>query len=149
MGPKTENFTRFYHTSEYKCLARAYSLHELYDILGIVESFMQGYVYFGEICPELWRFKVEGVRLPPNFQRPLVAKLYVGSENVFEIGAFKNALCHRAVLLGSGFARRRGPKNVEFFVYVCVCVCLSVTLLKGDIFPNDFAQTALELESWR
>jgi len=34
MGPKTENFTRFYHTSEYKCLARAYSLHEFYDILG-------------------------------------------------------------------------------------------------------------------
>jgi len=124
-------------------------LHEFYDILGIVESFIQGYVYFGEICSELWRFKVEGVRLPPNFQRPLVAKLYVGSENVFEIGAYKNVLCHRAVLLGSGFARRRGPKNVEFFVYVCVCVCLSVTLLKGDIFPNDFAQTALELESWR
>ena len=25
------------------------------------------HVGFGEICPELWRFKVEGVRLPPNF----------------------------------------------------------------------------------
>lgn len=61
MGPKTENFTRFYHTSEYKFLARAYSLHELYDILGIVESFMQGLGRFAQSYGGL-KLRVSGYR---------------------------------------------------------------------------------------
>jgi len=61
MGLKTENFTRFYHTSEYKCLARAYSLHELYDILGIVESFMQGLGRFAQSYGGL-KLRVSGYR---------------------------------------------------------------------------------------
>ena len=77
---------------------------------------------FGEICPELWRFKVEGVRLPPNFQRPLVAKLYVGSENVFEIGPYKNVLCHRAEFCWARASHADEGRKMSSFLFMCVCL---------------------------
>ena len=40
---------------------------------------------FARGVPELWGFKVKEFQVPPNFQRPLVAKLYIELQNVLEV----------------------------------------------------------------
>ena len=70
---------------------------------------------------ELWGIQVERVRLPPNFQRPLAAKLCIRPSKVFEVQErARGPLSPCQIWMGSDFTRRRAAKNVKFFV------CLSV-----------------------
>ena len=75
--------------------------------------------------------------MPPNFQRPLAAKLCVRPPNMLEV------LYYHATFGGARISPAAGAaKNVEFFV--CLFVCLSVTLLNVRVCAPDFAMKALE-----
>jgi len=77
---------------------------------------------------ELWGFSVESVWLPPNFQRPLVAKLCVSSPKVLEAQErARGPLSPCQVWWGSDFTRRQGCQ--KRWVFVCLSVCLSVCRL--------------------
>ena len=71
-----------------------------------------GYVVMGVLSSGIW--------LPPNFQRPLAAKLWVRPLKVFEVQERARgplSPCH--VWWGSDFIRRPGgQKNVEIFLSV-------------------------------
>jgi len=65
-----------------------------------------------DLLKELWGFSVEGVWLPPNFERPLVAKLCVKPPNVLEVQErVRRPLSPCQVWWGSDFTRRRGRQK--------------------------------------
>ena len=76
---------------------------------------------------ELRGFSVEGVRLPPNFQCPLAAKLCVRLPKVFwRCKNVLEVLYHHAKFGGARISLAAGmAKNLEF-LSVCLFVCLSV-----------------------
>ena len=77
---------------------------------------------FAQEIPELGGFKAEGVRVPPNFQCTLVAKLQVGLQNFLWCKDVLKVLYQHAKTGGVWTLCVTGrPKNVEFF-------CLTVTL---------------------
>ena len=79
-----------------------------------------------------------GVRLPPNFQRPLAAKLCVRPAKVLQ--RCKNVLevlYHHAKFGGVRISSAAGVAKNVF-------VCLSVTLLNVTVCAPDFAMKALE-----
>ena len=94
---------------------------------------------------ELWGFKVDGVWLSPNFQRPLAGKLCVRPPKVLEVQPCKNeleVLYHHAKFCGARISPAAGaPKNVEFF---SLSVCLFVTLLNVRDCTPDFTMKTLE-----
>ena len=79
---------RFYAISEYKSLTDTGA----YPLRSFHENFRVSGPLHGPLIINIWGFAqgvgshtgLVGVRFPPNFQRPLAAKLYVGSENVLE-----------------------------------------------------------------
>jgi len=85
--------------------------------------------------------------LPPNFQRPLAAKVCVRSRNVLEVQERARGfevLYHHAKFGGARISPAAGvAKNVEFF-FICLSVCLSVTLLNVRVCAPDFAMKTLE-----
>ena len=88
------------------------------------------------------------VWVPPNFHRPLAAKLCVGSPKVSEV---QNVLQVSPItvpsLVGLGFLPTAGAaKNFEFFVCpsLGLSVRLFVTLLNVRVCAPDFAMKALE-----
>ena len=85
---------------------------------------------------------------PPNFQRPLAAKLCVRPRNVLEVKErARGPLSPCQLWWGSDFTRRwGGQKRSVFFVCLSICLslCLSVTLLNVRDCALDFAMKALE-----
>ena len=68
-----------------------------------------------DLLKGLWSyggFKLRGSGYPPNFQRPLAAKLCVRPPNVFEVKErARGPLSPRQVWWGSDFTRRRGSQK--------------------------------------
>jgi len=80
---------------------------------------------------ELWGFYVEGIWLPPHFQRPLAAKLCVRLPNVLETQERARVLYHHAKFGGARISPAAGwPKTLSIFV------CLSVYLFVGHAFER-------------
>ena len=76
-------------------------------------------------------FNLRGFGYPPNFWHLLVAKLCIGTPNVFEVQKrARGPLAPCQVRWGSDSHTAGGTKNVEFFVFF---VCLSVTLLNDKV----------------
>jgi len=75
------------------------------------------------VVVELWRFSVEGVGLPSNFQRPLAAKLCDRPPNVLEV---QRTCSKSSITMPSvhGWApislAAAAAKNVSFFVCLFV-----------------------------
>jgi len=91
---------------------------------------------FAKGVMELWGFSVEGACFPPNFHRPLPAKVYVKPPEMQE---------HASWTSPTATATKNVEfltKNVEFFV--CLCACASVMLLNDRDCAHDFAMKALE-----
>jgi len=67
-------------------------------------------------------FRFWGVRIIPNFPRPLAAKLCVGGEHVFEVQESTYLLYHYATFGGAGIShatrRRKRCFVCLFFVFV-------------------------------
>jgi len=78
-----------------------------------------------DLLKGLWSyggFKLTGVWLSPNFQRPLAAKLCIRPPEFFEVQKrARGPLSPCQVWWGSDFTRRRGDQNVSFFVCLFVC----------------------------
>jgi len=150
--PKLIFLLRFDRNLEYKRLAGAYPFRDFHKICRVCTSFQDalGVNILLDLLKGLWSYggfklRVSGC-LPPNFQRPLAAKLCVRSPNVLQVQErTRGPLSPCQAWWGSDFTRRRGgQKRLVFRLFVCLFVCLSVTLLNVRVCAPDFAMKALE-----
>ena len=137
-APKTENFTKilpkFRHINapqwRIPCAILPNS-QRLYAVSCWVRCW--NLVAFARGVSELWGFKLRGVRVTPNFRRPLVTKLCVGGKHVLEVQErYGPPLSPCQVWWGSDFVRRQGAKKFDVFfcLFVFLFVFLSVTLFE-------------------
>jgi len=88
---------------------------------------------------ELWGFQVDGVWLPPNFQRPLAAKLCIRPAKVLGVQERARGPLSPCQVWWAWLSPNTGAaKILSFFV------CLSVTLLNVRVCAPDFAMKALD-----
>jgi len=91
VGPQKLKFLlRFDQNVEYTRPAGAYPFRDFHKICRVCTPFqiVLGVKIWLGLLEGLWSyggFKLEGVWSPPNFQRPLAAKLCVGPPNVFRV----------------------------------------------------------------
>ena len=88
--PKLEFLLRFDQNLEYKRPAGAYPLRDFHKICIVCTSFQAalGVKTWLDLLKGLWSyggFKLRGSGFPPNFQRPLAAKLCIRPPNVLEV----------------------------------------------------------------
>jgi len=91
MGPpKLKMLLKFYKVSEYKRPAGAYSLHHFHEICTVCTAFQDALVV--KIWMDLVKrlrsyggFNLRAYSFPPNFQRPLAAKLCIGPQKFLEV----------------------------------------------------------------
>jgi len=79
---------------------------------------------------------------PPNFQCPLMAKLYVGPQKVLELQE------HAGVWWGWDFTRRRVAKMSSFLFVCSSCMSVSVTLVTSRLWTTKFMHTILPWRRW-
>ena len=106
-GPKTEN------------VPKISSLRRFYQILA---SCLVTYLNLGRFASwvlELWRFKLLGVCVTPNFQCPLAAKLCVECESVLRCKNGTDLLITMPSLVGLG---HRTPPGARMFDAFCLFV---------------------------
>ena len=107
------NFTKI---SPHKRPSGAYPLGDFTKFSPFVGSFMFGHIGgFAHGISKLWWFKYMGVRVTPNFQFPLAAKLCVGCEGMQEWYGPPLSPCQ--VWWSLDFARRRGQKKNSMFLF--------------------------------
>ena len=100
-----------------------------------------------DLLEGLWSYRGFKLRclVPPNFQRPLAAKLCVRPQKFLEVQErARSSITMPSLVHGARISPAAGvTKNVEFF-FVCLSVCLFVTLLNVRDCAPDFAMKALE-----
>jgi len=115
--PKLKFLLRFHQNVEYKRPAGAYPFRDFHKIYRVCTLFQDALgVKTGlDLLKELWSyggFKLRGVGFPPNFQRPLAAKLCVRPRNVFEVKErARGPVSPCQVWCGSDFTHRRGGQK--------------------------------------
>ena len=110
--PKLKFLLGFDRNLEYKRPAGAYPLSDFHKICRVCTPFQDalGVKIWLDLPKGLLSF--EGVGFPPNFQRPLAAKLCIRRRNVFQVKErARGPLSPCQVWWGSDFTRRRGGQK--------------------------------------
>ena len=123
--PKLKFLLTFDQNVEYKSPTGPYPLHIFHKICTVCTLFQDVLAVkilldFVEVM-ELWGFQVDGVQLPPDFQRPLAVNLCITPPKVLRCKNVFKVFYHHAKFGGAWMTpTAEAAKNIKIILSVCL-----------------------------